>query len=212
MSDELTYEKILELFKESEKRFKESERMLTEKFQETRLQFQESEKRFKESERTLTEKFQKTEKMISNLGTSVGGVIKSIGNITEGITFPSVTKELYKKFKAEYVTPNLEKHKKDDSIEIDIFAYSNSVRNEAFIVEVKTTLNNDALKQLEKNLKKFRGFFPEHNEKKLFGIISAVKATQTMIDKVYKRGFYFATVKDGLFKVEIPKGFTPKVY
>jgi hypothetical protein len=229
MADELTYEQVLEMFKETNKQFqdnslkmKETERLLKEMFQETDKKFQATDRQFKETDKKFQDtdrqfketdkKIQATDEMINKLGKNVGGLNKSIGNLSEGLTFPSITKELYDKFKADYVTTNLEKHKKDDTIEIDIFAYSNSLRNEAFIVEVKSTLNNDALIQLKNNLKKFRGFFPEHSDKKLYGIISAIKATQKMIDKVNNHGFYFASVIDGFFKIEIPKGFKPKVF
>jgi hypothetical protein len=194
MSNELTFENILELFKETDKKF------------------QESEKRFKESERMLTEKFRKTDKMIKNLGKGVGGLGKAIGNITEGLTFPSIAKELKDKFNIELISENVEKNKNNKHIELDIFGYSNSIRNEAFIVEKKTTLQFDAIDQIEKTMVNFRELMPEHAEKKLYGIISAIKASKNLINEVYDHGFYFATVKDGFFKVEIPKGFIPKVF
>lgn len=191
MSNELTYESVLELIKESNK-------MLTEKFQET--------------DRMLTEKFKETDKIIRNLGKNVGGLGKAIGNITEGLTFPSIAQELIDKFKVEAITENYAKRKKNKHIELDVFGYSNSVKNEAYIVEIKSTLDLDAIHQIEKTMLNFRELMPEHADKKLYGIISAIKAPKNLIEEVNKHGFYFATVKEGLFKVEIPKGFIPKVF
>jgi hypothetical protein len=212
MSNELTYEQILEMFRETDKKFQETDK----KFQETNKmlteKFQESEKRFKESERMLSEKFQETDKMIGNLGKGVGGLGNSIGNICEGLTFPSIVKELYDKFGVETVAENCSKKKKNQRIELDVFGYSNSVKNEAFIVEVKSTLKPESIEQIEKTMQRFRDFFPEHADKKLYGIISAIKAPKNLIDEVFNHGFYFASVKDGFFKIEIPKGFKPKIF
>lgn len=212
MSNELTYESVLELIKESN-------RMLTEKFQETDRKFQETDKKFKETDKMLTEKFQatdkkfkKTEKLIRNMGKGVGGLGKAIGNIAEGLAFPSIVKELKDKFKIELISENVEKNKNNKHIELDVFGYSNSVRNEAFIVEIKSTLDLDAIYQIEKTMLNFRELMPEHADKKLYGIISAIKAPKNLIEEVNKHGLYFATVKEGLFKVEIPKGFIPKVF
>jgi hypothetical protein len=238
MSNELTYESVLELIKEtnkmlsekfqdSEKRFKESERMLTEKFQETDKKFKETDKmlsekfketdkmlseKFRETDKMLSEKFRETEKMISDMGKGVGGLGKAIGNITEGLTFPSIAQELIDKFNVELISENVAKRKKNKHLELDVFGYSNSVKNEAYIVEIKSTLQLDAIEQIEKTMLNFRELMPEHAEKKLYGIISAIKAPKNLIEEVNKHGFYFATVKDGFFKVEFPKGFKPKVF
>jgi hypothetical protein len=227
MSNELTYEQILEMFKETDKKIQESNRILTEKFQETDKKFQESERmltekfqetdrflseKFQETDRFLSEKFQETDKLISNLGKSVGGLGNSIGNITEGLTYPSIVKELNDKFNIELVTENLAKKKNGQLIELDVFGYSNSIRNEAFIVEIKSTLKPEAIDQIEKIMQRFREFFPEHADKKLYGIISAIKAPEKLIEEVLNRGFYFATVKDGLFEIKTPKDFKPKIF
>ena len=198
MPNELTYESVLELIQETNK-------MLTEMFQET-------DKRFKETDKMLSERFKETEKMIKDMGKGVGGLGKAIGNITEGLTFPSIVKELKDKFNVEAITENYAKSKKNKHIELDVIGYSNSVKNEAYIVEIKSTLDLDAIEQIEKAMVNFRELMPEHADKKLYGIISAIKATKNLIEEVNKHGFYFATVKDGFFKVEFPKGFKPKEF
>jgi hypothetical protein len=205
MSNELTYESVLELIKETNK-------MLSEKFQETDKKFKETDKMLSEKFQETDKKFQETKKMIKDMGKGVGGLGKAIGNITEGLTYPSIVKELKDKFNVEAITENYAKRKKNKHIELDVFGYSNSVKNEAYIVEIKSTLDLDAIEQIEKAMVNFRELMPEHADKKLYGIISAIKAPKNLIEEVNKHGFYFATVKDGFFKVEVPKGFKPKVF
>jgi hypothetical protein len=48
-----------------------------------------------------------------------------------------------------------------------------------------------AIEQLQKSMKNFRKFFPEHADKKLFGILCALKAQERNIEKVIKMGFLY---------------------
>jgi hypothetical protein len=97
-------------------------------------------------------------------------------------------------------------------LELDALAYSNTGRNEAFVVEIKSTLSLSAIDQLKETLEKFREFFPEHRDKKLFGIICAIEDQDKIVEEVLNNGFYFARVRDGFFKIVNPKGFKAKEY
>ena len=153
-------------------------------------------------------KFQATEKMIKNLGKEIGGIGNSIGGIAEGLSYPSLASELETRFKVEFVAPNVEKKKGKSKLELDVLAYSNSTKNEVFIIEIKATLSESAIEQLLKEVEKFRDFFPEHSDKKVYGIMCAIKATDKLKKQVYENGFYFASATDGLFKLHIPKKLT----
>lgn len=180
-----TFEKVWLMFQETDKQMKE-----------LREQSKDTDKRMKETDMRMKE----TDKQIKELGKQIGGLGNSIGNIAEGLSYPSLANALVNQFKVEFVAPNVEKTKGNDYLELDVFAYSNSVKNEAYIVEIKTQLSESAINQLEKSLNKFKYFFPEHSDKKVYGIVCAIKATKKQIEEVQNRGFYFATVKDGFFK------------
>ncbi len=215
MEDNLSVQQLFELFKETRELFKETREQIketSEQIKDAREQTKESERIFyeqlRESDRMLTEKFRetderikKTETLIANLGKELGGLGRSIGNIAEGLSYPSLAKELEEKFKVDVVAPNFEVRKGGEVLEFDVFAYSNSNRNEAFIVEVKTNLSEAALEQLENSVNKFHKFLPDFANKKVYGIVCALKASKKLIHEVHKRGFYFATVKDGFFKL-----------
>jgi len=213
------FEQIRELFRETDKKFqatdakfKATEALLDAKFQETDAMFKETDVKFQATDAKFQEtdvKFQATEKMIKNLGKEIGGIGNSIGGIAEGLSYPSLASELENRFKVEFVAPNVEKKKGSSKLELDVLAYSNSTKNEVYIIEIKATLSELALEQLLKEVEKFKEFFPEHADKKVYGIMCAIKATDKLKKQVYENGFYFASANDGLFKVHIPKNFKP---
>jgi len=54
--------------------------------------------------------------------------------------------------------------------------------------------------------------FPEHNDKKLYGIIAAVDMSEMLKNKVLEAGFYVARIQDETFSLESPSGFQAKCF
>jgi hypothetical protein len=91
-------------------------------------------------------------------------------------------------------------------------AYANSLINEAYVVEVKSHLREEAITQLKTLMDNFRALFPEHADKKLFGIIAAVDMSEMLKKKVLEAGFYVARIQDETFSLESPSGFQAKCF
>jgi hypothetical protein len=96
--------------------------------------------------------------------------------------------------------------------EIDVLAYANSSINEAYVVEVKSHLREEAITQLKTLLGNFRALFPEHADKKLFGIIAAVDMSEMLKSKVLEAGFYVARIQDEDVVLESPDEFQAKCF
>jgi len=54
--------------------------------------------------------------------------------------------------------------------------------------------------------------FPEHADKKLFGIIAAVDMSEILKKRVLEAGFYVARIQDETFSLESPSGFQAKCF
>ena len=74
----------------------------------------------------------------------------------------------------EVISPSVRVHKNGKDIELDVLAYANSNTNEVYVVEVKSHLREEGISQLQTIMTHFRSFFPEHSDKKLYGILAAV--------------------------------------
>jgi hypothetical protein len=54
--------------------------------------------------------------------------------------------------------------------------------------------------------------FPEHADKKLYGIIAAVDMSEMLKKRVLEAGFYVARIQDETFSLESPSGFQAKCF
>ena len=174
--------------------------------------FQETGKRIDQLAAEANREMAELRRTVKEQSKQIGAVTHSIGNLNEGLTFPSLAHELETKFNMQFVGANVDKKIDGKKLELDVLAYSNGTLNQVMIVEIKTNLTSTAIKQLESNVKQFREFFPEHNDKVVYGVIAASKAREKEIKAVLNAGFYFAAVNEGLFSIQVPKGFKPKAF
>jgi len=119
---------------------------------------------------------------------------------------------LQDEFKMEVISPSVRVKKDNEEIEIDVLAYANSVINEVYIVEVKSHLREEGITQLQHMIQKFRHFFPEHKDKKLYGILAAVDMSNKLKQRVLSLGFYTANIKEDIFTLDTPHDFHAKSY
>jgi len=158
------------------------------------------------------QQLKKTDKQLKELGKQIGGLGEKFGSFTEGLALPSMTKILREKFKMEVVSPSVRVSKNGIDAEIDVLAYANSAINEAYVVEVKSHLREEAITQLKTLMGNFRALFPEHNDKKLYGIIAAVDMSEMLKKRVLEAGFYVARIQDETFSLESPSEFQAKCF
>ncbi|MDD2724586.1 MAG: DUF3782 domain-containing protein [Methylovulum sp.] len=171
--------------------------------QETDKQLRETDKQLRQTDKQLRE----TDKQLKELGKQIGGLGKKFGSFTEGLALPSMTKILKKRFQMEVVSPSVRVSKHGVELEIDVLAYANSQINEAYVVEVKSHLRDEAITQLQNLLSKFKQLFPEHQDKKIYGIIAAVDMSDAIKQRVLNAGFYVARIHDDTFSLETPADF-----
>jgi hypothetical protein len=150
------------------------------------------------------------EKAMKELRQQIGGIANKFGSFTEGLALPSMTKILTKKFGTTTINPSVRvRDKEGNEHEIDVLAYANGEINTAFIVEVKSHLREEGIEQLLNQCRLFPKLFPELADKKLYGILAAVDASQQLQQKVLAQGLYFAKIHDEQFSLCVPKGFKP---
>ena len=187
---------------------KETDRLLTKTIEEDKERQKKAEERQKKAE----ERAKALDKQIKELGKQIGGLGRKFGSFTEGLALPSMEKILQKQFKMEVISPSVRIHKEGEDMEIDVLAYANSTINEVYIVEVKSHVREESIRQLQKMIQNFERFFPEHKDKKVFGILAAVDIPATLRKRILDLGFYTARIKEDIFSLDVPKGFKAKAY
>jgi hypothetical protein len=169
----------------------------------------------KETDKQLKEVSQqqkKTDKQLKELGQQIGGLGAKFGSFTEGLALPSMETILRQRFGMEVVSPSVRVSKEGQHLEIDVLAYTNGELNTAYIVEVKSHAREESISQLKSILQRFRNFFPEHKDKKLYGILAAVHLSSELREKILQEGFYVARIHGQVFELDIPDNFQPRLY
>ncbi|TRU35633.1 MAG: DUF3782 domain-containing protein, partial [Microcystis aeruginosa Ma_MB_F_20061100_S20] len=168
----------------------------------------ETDRQQKETERRQ----QETDRQLRELGKQIGGLGAKFGSFTEGLALPSMEKILRQRFGMEVISPSVRVSKDGQHLEIDVLAYTNGELNTAYIVEVKSHAREESITQLKSILQRFRSFFPEHKDKKLYGILAAVHVSPELREKILQEGFYVARIHDQVFELDIPDNFQPRPY
>jgi len=188
---------------------------LTAAQKETDKQLKEVSQQQKETDRQLKEtdrQQKKTDKQLKELGQQIGGLGAKFGSFTEGLALPSMETILRQRFGMEVVSPSVRVSKEGQHLEIDVLAYTNGELNTAYIVEVKSHAKEESITQLKSILQRFRSFFSEHKDKKLYGILAAVDLSPGLREKILQEGFYVARIHDQVFELDIPDNFQPQIY
>jgi hypothetical protein len=190
--------------KETDKQLKETDLLLKEVSQ----QQKENAQQIKETDRQQ----QKTDKQLKELGQQIGGLGAKFGSFTEGLALPSMETILRQRFGMEVISPSVRVSKDGQHLEIDVLAYTNGELNTAYIVEVKSHAKEESITQLKSILQRFRRFFSEHKDKKLYGILAAVDLSPGLREKILQEGLYVARIHDQVFELDIPDNFQPRLY
>ena len=149
---------------------------------------------------------------LKELGRQIGGLGAKFGSFTEGLALPSMETILRQRLGMEVISPSVRVSKDGKHLEIDVLAYTNGELNTAYIVEVKSHGREESITQLISILQRFRSFFPEHKDKKLYGILAAVDLSPELLEKNLQEGFYVARIHDQVFELDIPDNFQPQTY
>ncbi|MEB3231813.1 MAG: DUF3782 domain-containing protein [Leptolyngbyaceae bacterium] len=168
---------------------------------------QQTDRQLQQTDRQLKELAQETDRQLKELGKQIGGLGAKFGSFTEGLALPSMDRILRQQFGMEYVGARVRKRINGEDIEIDVLAYANSDRQAVYIVEVKSHPREEAIAQMKRLLQRFPQFFPEHQDKALYGILAAVSLPEELRQRLLAEGIYVAQIDDEVFRLDVPEGF-----
>ncbi|MDQ3010517.1 MAG: DUF3782 domain-containing protein [Acidobacteriota bacterium] len=140
-----------------------------------------------------------TNKQIDRVDKQLGDLGNKWGRFTEGLAFPSMTRLLDEQFGMPKAQIRVRSKLNGSTLELGVLGYNDEA---ACVVEIKSHLREDGVKQILDTLSKFPKFFPEHGDKRLYGMIAAVDFPEAIKDRVKKAGLYLARVQDETFEFE----------
>ena len=185
MSSELTKEDILEMFAETDRRL---------------------DKMFEETDRRLDRKFEETDEKIKELAGLFTG---QWGKLIEALVKPSALKLFQERgVKVTETSQRIESNRNGSQMEIDILL-ANDV--EAVVIEVKTTLRVEDVRDFQEKLGQFTLFFPRYKGLKIYGGVAGIQIEEGADKFAYRRGlFVLAGSGEGMIKILNDLNFKPQ--
>ena len=189
---------------------KETERC----FQETERRFQETERILKEqsleTERILKEQSLKTDRQITRLSKEIGNLGGKWGRFVENMVAPACeTLFLNRQIPVHQVSQRVRKRLDGKTLEIDVLVTN---ENHVLVVEVKSSLSVDDVKELINNLTEFRQFFPEYNHKQLYGAVAGIEIEEGADKYAYRQGLFVLAQRGENVAILNDTDFQPKTW
>jgi len=145
--------------------------------------FAETDKRFKETDRRLDKRFRETDKKIKELASLFTG---QWGKLIEALVKPSALKLFRERgVKVTETYQRLESCRNGSQMEIDILLANDK---EAVVIEVKTTLKVEDVREFLDDLTRFTFFFPRYKGLILYGGVAGIQIEEDADKFAYRHG------------------------
>ena len=180
-----------------------------EQMKETRQQIEETNKQIEETNKQMKE----TDKKIREMSKNLGGLGNSLGQLIESM----FSEKLYKKFdKFGYSFKWQCKNKIYTENDIEIAEADIYMENDEYvmIVEIKTELNSDHVKEHIKRLDIIRKYMDSHGDsRKLTGAVAGGTVSDNVLLNAQRRGLYVITqTSESVAIADMPEGLSPRVW
>ncbi len=209
-----TAQEVWALFKETDRKFQETNKLLSEKFQETDRKFQETDRllsrKFRETEKLMARKSQETDNEIQRVSANVDKLAGKWGRFVEGLVVPGILRLFGERgIEIEKVFQRVKSHKGADTMEIDILGVD---REYVVLVEVKSTLGADDVRDHLERLGLFRHFFPEYEDRKALGAVAGIVMEENVGRFAYRQGLFVIAQSGDAVKILNDESFRPKTW
>ena len=172
------------------------------------LSQKETDKKFQETEKLLSEKFQETDKKVKELANLF---TTQWGKLVEALVEPSCLRLFQERgVLIEQSSQNVKAKHNGRDMEIDVLLVNDT---ELVVIEVKTTCRPEYIDGLKEKLKEFKAFFPQYKNYSAYGALAALKYDGASDKYAYRNGFFvIKATGDGLMKIVNNKDFKPEAY
>ena len=154
--------------------------------------------------------FKETDRKIAEISKTVAALTGKWGRFVEGLIAPG-TISMFKErgIEVEKVYQKVKAHKDGKEIEIDILAID---KEYAVLIEAKSTLGIEDIKEHIERLKIFKKFFPEYSDRKVIGAVAGIVIEEGANKFAYRQGLFVIGQTGETVKILNDKTFKPKIW
>ncbi len=223
----LNFEKVWQLFQETDRRFKETDRKFQESQQAWDREFQESQRawdrkfqeslrawdhKFQESQRAWERRSQETDRMFRETDKKMRALedlfVGQWGKLVESLVEGDLLRLLDDYGIRVYDTSTRRKGSRNgESYEFDIIAHNGE---EIVIVEVKTTLRVGLVDKFIRQLHRAKRYLPEYRNHTAFGAVAYLRAEQASDQYAQNQGLFVIRATGDSASIINTRDFQPR--
>jgi hypothetical protein len=210
VENQVSFEDIKELFRETDRKMAQSRaetnRLMAESRAEADRQMRETREQMRETDRKMRE----TDRKIDKLGKQIGGLGNRLGEFVEGVVSPGLVRLFRERgLDVHRALHDVGGNKNGVALQVDILV-ANDV--DAVAVEVKSKLSSEDVDEHLERLGKFKTLFPEFASKRLLGAVAAMVIPGDAAAYAGKRGLFVIGQKGEDAVLLNAEGFEPRAW
>lgn len=196
-----TYEDILALFQESDRKFQQLFQETDRKFQDTDRKFQDTDRKFQETERVLREKLDRVTNAIGKLGNRLGDFI-------EDAVRPAAVRLFRERgIEVHEVHQQVSAARGGEGIEVDLLVVNDQ---DAIAIECKSLLSVDEVNEHRERLAKLKRLLPAYASKRMLGAVAAMVIPDKVATYAMRQGFFVIGQSGEQLVIRNDPSFQPK--
>ena len=196
-----TYEDILALFQESDRKFQQLFQETDRKFQDTDRKFQDTDRKFQETERVLREKLDRVTNAIGRLGNRLGDFI-------EDAVRPAAVRLFRERgIEVHEVHQQVSAARGGEGIEVDLLVVNDQ---DAIAIECKSLLSVDDVNEHRERLAKLKRLLPAYASKRMLGAVAAMVIPDKVATYAMRQGFFVIGQSGEQLVIRNDPSFQPK--
>ncbi|NCA91219.1 MAG: DUF3782 domain-containing protein [Gammaproteobacteria bacterium] len=196
-----TYQDILALFQESDRKFQQLFQETDRKFQDTDRKFQDTDRKFQETERVLREKLDRVTNAIGRLGNRLGDFI-------EDAVRPAAVRLFRERgIEVHEVHQQVSAARGGEGIEVDLLVVNDQ---DAIAIECKSLLSVDDVNEHRERLAKLKRLLPAYASKRMLGAVAAMVIPDEVATYAMRQGFFVIGQSGEQLVIRNDPSFQPK--
>jgi hypothetical protein len=209
----ITKEEILELFRETDRRLqelaqksRETDRLLDRLVEENTRQSRETDRKMRETDRKMRE----TDRKINDVTQSIGRLGNRLGQFVEEMVKPAVVRLFRERgIEVHQVSRGFEASRGGEAIEVDLLVVNTT---DAVLVEVKSELKADDMRDHLERLERFKRLSPQHAGYRVMGAVAAMVVPDETARYAYRQGLFVLGQSGDTMTLRNDGQFEPKVW
>jgi predicted AAA+ superfamily ATPase len=156
----------------------------------------------------IWELFAETDRKFKETDKRIGDITGKWGRFVEGLVAPAVER-LFKAWHIEVdrVYQRVKAHKNGVGLEVDILAVNSEY---AVLIEAKSTLGVEDVRDHLARLQKFKACFPEYADRKVVGAVAGIVIDEDADKFAYRQGLFVIAQSGEAVKILNDEQFRPK--